>query len=203
MKDEFLANLVATNKRVPDSKLVQEIGSEKTENENMNSEGVKSKTEGPSMMDMMMAAHLEAKKEEIVIKKEEAIKVTKTFGGGFKKGFFGDKKGVVKEKLSEKDTYLSWIQNKHIDISDENGNLENDKSPNTNMKIESSSSSAVKNSHDIPTIKRNKKLDLSKVPSTFTADVQKALSEEESPVCMCYIYTYVYVCIYMRIYRYI
>lgn len=199
MKDDFLANLVATNKRVPDSKLVQEIGSGKTENENMNSEGVKSKIEGPSMMDMMMAAHLEAKKEDTIIKKGEAIKMTKTFGGGFKKGFFGDKKGVVKEKFSEKDIYLSWIQNKRIDIGDENGDLENDKSLNTNMKIESLSSAAVKNSHDIPTIKRNKKLDLSKVPSTFTADVQKALSEEETPVCMCYINVYICMCTYVYV----
>jgi hypothetical protein len=172
MKDEFLANLVATNKRVPDSKLVHEIGSE---NDKINSESIQSKaqSEGPSMMDMMMAAHVEAKKEETIVKKGEAIKVTKTFGGGFKIGFFGDKKGgkIPQKELSEKDTYLSWMQNKPIENTESNP-------INANTKEISSPLS----SDDIPNIKRNKSKDLSKVPSAFTADVQKALSEEESPV---------------------
>lgn len=186
MKDEFLANLVATNKRVPNSKLVHEIDSD---NLNINSETIKnnSASEGLSLMDMMMAAHIEAKNEQATVKKKEAMK---TFGGGFKKGFLGDKKTVNEMKVkqvSEKNTYLSWIQNKPVEIDicteidTENSN--SDTTPIPNIKTEPSTSSDLKsNNYDIPTIKKNKKSDLSRVPSSFTADVQKAISDEEPPM---------------------
>ena len=44
--------------------------------------------EGPSMMDLMMQAQQEAQMAKSQLKFEEEKKATKTFGGGFKKGFF-------------------------------------------------------------------------------------------------------------------
>lgn len=43
--------------------------------------------EGPTLMEMMMAAQQEAKKEKDAIVKLEKEKQNKGFGGGFKKGF--------------------------------------------------------------------------------------------------------------------
>jgi hypothetical protein len=45
--------------------------------------------EGPTMLELMMAAQAEAKKEKVVEAKAEEVKTTKSFGGGFKKGFLG------------------------------------------------------------------------------------------------------------------
>lgn len=47
------------------------------------------KPDGPTMMDLMMEAQAAAKKEVKELKAEEERKQTKTFGSGFKKGFFG------------------------------------------------------------------------------------------------------------------
>jgi hypothetical protein len=45
--------------------------------------------EGPTMLEMMMAAQAEAKKEKEKVVEVEKEKTTKSFGSGFKKGFFG------------------------------------------------------------------------------------------------------------------
>ena len=45
--------------------------------------------EGPSLMELMMAAHKEAKVEKEATVREAEKKATKSFGDGFKKGFFG------------------------------------------------------------------------------------------------------------------
>ena len=58
--------------------------------------------EGPSMMDLMMQAQQEAQMAKSQLKFEEEKKATKTFGGGFKKGFFGTggKEGKKKTKTA-------------------------------------------------------------------------------------------------------
>jgi hypothetical protein len=138
------------------------------------------------MMEMMMAAHQEANTEKIVLKEEEIKKTTKTFGGGFKKGFFGNEKSektgkktektgnkVVKE-LSEKEAYLAWMQNKGASTSNPN--------PNTIPNQSNTNSSSDKNS-DIPTIKKNSQAkNVSAATASITADIQKAMSDDESPM---------------------
>ena len=54
--------------------------------------------EGPTMLELMMAAQAEAKKEKDVAIEVEKKKTTKTFGSGFKKGFFG---GESKAKVAK------------------------------------------------------------------------------------------------------
>lgn len=45
--------------------------------------------DGPTMLELMMQAQSEAKKQKDVVVAKEAEKNSKTFGGGFKKGFLG------------------------------------------------------------------------------------------------------------------
>jgi hypothetical protein len=71
-------------KKTAPKKLIEEIGAEKDDN---TVEPVSD--EGPSMMEMMMAAQLEAKNADDAVKERERDKQSKAFGGGFKKGFFG------------------------------------------------------------------------------------------------------------------
>lgn len=177
MKDEFLANLLSTNKRVPDSKLVSVVGDDINGDFDAPPPVPSVSAEGPSMMEMMMLAHQEAKKEKEVATNKEIKKTTKTFGGGFKRGFFGNEKKtdkkVVKEvkEVNEKDAYLSWMQNKTTsDITEP--------SP-------SSSSDAIdkkdKNGGNdvIPTIRKNVPKNSSSAAASITADVQKAMTEDE------------------------
>ena len=92
MNDEFLENLLTRgNKRVPDSKLVSVLG------EDADDEGITESTskgsvsvaaaEGPTMMEMMMAAHQDAKNEKIIAVEAEVKKTTKTFGEVLRKDF--------------------------------------------------------------------------------------------------------------------
>ena len=52
--------------------------------------------EGPTLMELMMAAQAEAKREAQQVAKAEEVKATKSFGSGFKKGFLGGGSGTGK-----------------------------------------------------------------------------------------------------------
>ena len=70
--------------------LIMEVGKkEDTTDDAVIVEGVVKKEEGPSLMELMMQAQAEAKKEKDANVVKEEKKETKTFGSGFKKGFFG------------------------------------------------------------------------------------------------------------------
>mmetsp|Transcript_9478 Transcript_9478/g.9537 ORF Transcript_9478/g.9537 Transcript_9478/m.9537 type:complete len:352 (-) Transcript_9478:26-1081(-) len=81
-----------------------------------------------SMLDMMMAAHAEARKEKESLKSKEIKKATKEFGGGFKKGFFGKEVINTKEKSSKNSNTKSSAANKESNtIKAENTrNIEDD-----------------------------------------------------------------------------
>lgn len=193
MNDEFLENLLTRgNKRVPDSKLVSVLG------EDADDEGIKESpskgsvsvaaVEGPTMMEMMMAAHQDAKNEKIIAVEAEVKKTTKTFGGGFKKGFFGadnDKnskpKAAVKkvgEAVSEKDAYVSWMQNKGTtekDILSTEKNNDNTDIPTIIPTIRKKSSGLINASG-------TNTANTASATASMTADIQKAMDENEPPV---------------------
>lgn len=67
---------------VQNKTLIEEVGQEPQSNTG--------NVEEMSLMEMMMQAQAEAKKEQEKEKKVEVEKQTKSFGTGFKKGFFGN-----------------------------------------------------------------------------------------------------------------
>lgn len=84
-KSNIVESLLGEKKSAP-RKLIEEIGDTSQSDENI-VEPISN--DGPSMMEMMMAAQLEAKKADDEVKQKEREKQSKSFGGGFKKGFFG------------------------------------------------------------------------------------------------------------------
>ena len=58
--------------------------------------------EGPSMMELMMQAQREAQASKDKAKYEEEKRATKTFAGGFKKGFFGSNSSSNTDKKKTK-----------------------------------------------------------------------------------------------------
>ena len=176
IKDAFISQLLASDKvGGKTGPLVQELG----EKSDGLPDGCSASTEsslppappgedGPSMLEMMMAAHKEAKVEKEVKTTEEQNKTTKTFGTGFKKGFFGGSSGTTKTTTTSKPS-----------------------SKNTNIGV-SATSTAVQTNNDIPTIvKPNKNSLLNKnggldkdnsVTATMAEEVKRAMSEDESPV---------------------
>ncbi len=71
--------------------LISEVGEMVEPAVSSSSDGVYTamKSDGPTMMELMMEAQAAAKKEVKAMRAEEEKKQTKTFGAGFKKGFFG------------------------------------------------------------------------------------------------------------------
>jgi hypothetical protein len=158
-KDALLNSLLAPKTKSPSGPMILEMN-ENGEFEEPVKEIVKEEIEkpikpkdeeGPTMMEMMMAAQADAKKEKDVKIAVEEKKSAKDFGKGFKKGFFG---GSSSKKEKPKET-------KTLPVST------------------SSTSSATSNSvSSIPTI--TKKVN-SKEPSVLDKardDVQKAMQEE-------------------------
>ena len=68
-----------------------------------------SKDEGPSMMELMMQAQQEAQAEKTKAKFEEEKKATKTFAGGFKKGFFYTPLSLAIASLLLQDVCSVWL----------------------------------------------------------------------------------------------
>lgn len=147
-----------TSTSTPGNKvLIQEVTSSGSiEKENVSSSSaVTTVTEEISLMDMMLAAHQEAKQASDQIKTQERVKEAKKFGGGFKKGFLGG--GGSSEKKGTKKS-----------------------SPQASTPSNSSSSSSSSNQQqpsDIPTITSQQSQS-----SLVINDVQEAMKEESNPL---------------------
>lgn len=90
MKDDFLASLLTVSSgRQSGGKLVDEINDGESVVADEWNVAKPPVSEEPSMMELMMAAHSEAKAEKLSIAKESTKAVTTSIGSGFKKGFFG------------------------------------------------------------------------------------------------------------------
>lgn len=185
MNDLFLQNLLSENKRAPNGKLVAVVA-----NDEPDLNGTTSLTEcveEQSTMEMMMAAYQEAKNEKVSAANEEVKRTTVNFGGGFKKGFLG---GGVSEKKSssrtskkssdqtEKDVYLSWIQN---NVS--SAGLKNENNKGSSSKLANSGHNSIDDIGDIPTIRKNNRTESSHTAAeSLRADVQQAMIDDEPPM---------------------
>lgn len=89
-KDVLLSSLLQkSSARVQQGALIQEVDGDNQEEKNASSEPVPDA--GPTMLEMMMAAQAEARKEKEKEQSTLTKKSVKTFGEGFKKGFFSTK----------------------------------------------------------------------------------------------------------------
>eukprot|EP01041_Mallomonas_annulata_P005067 gene5068-10142_t len=129
-----------------------------------------SEGDGPSMMDMMMAAQAEAKK--IKDKEKEQINeiTTKEFGGGFKKGFFGQ------DKVSNK-------SNKNIPKKVSNPNSSNTNTNTTGTSTPTATPSTKKSSSPLPLSTPNEEIPLlrknTQAKSSLVLDpVQEAMKSQ-------------------------
>ena len=86
-KSAVVSNMLKESTGKP-RKLIEEIGADTIEPNSDRPVAVSE--EGPSMLELMMAAQSEAKKADDVVKQKVREKQSKKFGGGFKKGFFGN-----------------------------------------------------------------------------------------------------------------
>ena len=206
MKDEFLANLLKSgNMSTPHNKLVSVVVDKESDSgESIGiSKSTSAQVEGPTMMEMMMAAHLDAKNEKVLSEDIEAKKTTKHFGTGFKKGFFTgttEKKshnvdnGTVAIPMNEKEAYLSWMQNKGEANTFTSSITPSSVKEQTNISL---LKDKKEKTVDIPTIRRKnagsrnishasrEKVCLgsdSGPTASINADVQKAMIEDEAPI---------------------
>ena len=92
-KAEAVMSLLGEQTNTGPKKLIEEVGAPEVDNTSSTEE-----VEEPSMMEMMMAAQLEAKRANDAAKEKERAKQAKKFGGGFKKGFFGGDSKPTKKK---------------------------------------------------------------------------------------------------------
>ena len=183
MKDEFLANLLKSgNMSTPHNKLVSVVVDKESDSgESIEvSKSTSAQVEGPTMMEMMMAAHLDAKNEKVLSEDIKAKKTTKHFGTGFKKGFFTgttEKKshnvdnGTVAIPMNEKEAYLSWMQNKGEDAKEKTVDIPTIRRKNAGSRNISHASreKVCLGSDSGPT-------------ASINADVQKAMIEDEAPI---------------------
>ena len=196
LKDEFFANVLkSSGMRSPDKKLIRVVEAD-NDSDSAESIGISKSmslpVEGPTMMEMMMAAHLEAKNEKVLSEDIESKKTTKHFGTGFKKGFFSGtaekKSRNIADDTDEKEAFLSWMQNK--------GEANNFTASITPSSVkEQTNISLLKDKKeknvDIPTINRkntgtrnvSRSLGSESGPTaSINADVQKAMIEDEPPM---------------------
>ena len=130
--------------------------------------------DGPTMLEMMMAAQAEAKKEKEVEVEVQKKKTTKSFGDGFKKGFFGSE---PKPKSKTTSTATSATT---PTTAAANGV--------TKTATTSSPSPASSSSSSIPTISKPKAHVSSASSSSTSAatlvldEVQEAMREDENPM---------------------
>ena len=177
-KDAFLENLLtassSTVKIGGNGPLVQEIGPDgsvvvQAEHAKEAGPSVMPPTppvvEGPSMLEMMMAAQKEAQIEKNVIVQEEVKKATKTFGSGFKKGFFGGGGGSGSSSAKAPAKAASGTT--------------------TSTAAAKPSTAKPTPPTDIPTIVKPTHASSTKLGGTTAAiaeEVKRAMTEEESPV---------------------
>lgn len=86
--DGLLSSLLAPRAKGP---LITEVGKQEDTIDDVKVEDGRKNDEGPSLMELMMQAQAEAKREKEDAEVKEEKKASKTFGSGFKKGFFGGK----------------------------------------------------------------------------------------------------------------
>lgn len=139
----------------------------------------------PSMMELMIAAHREAKNEKDLVSSEEVKKTNKTFGEGFKKGFFRSGGGSctkphhhvrADKRKTETELYLSWMQMKpHAGVGDVNLSREHKSGfADSNEDPEIVTLIGGKN-HEVPDL-------LGETATSMIADVRKAMSDDEPPI---------------------
>lgn len=112
-KESFVSSLLSTSSHPSSGKgpLIQEVGLE-SEQESVVE---KSEDEGPTMLEMMMAAQAEAKREKEKDQKKATAKTSKSFGNGFKKGFFDSepkKKEISKPKEDKTEQIPTIVKSK-------------------------------------------------------------------------------------------
>lgn len=164
IKDRLLASLLQPKgNQVSGAKLIEEIIDSKSLINNETAaidcaqESVNQAIdEGPTMMELMMEAQREAQKAKSAVSESEVVKEKKSFGGGFKKGFFGGS---------------TVPSSKHSNSS-------------TNTTNTSSSSHPEFTNSDIPTItkKSGSTVNSNKVSAKIVEEVQEALKEDENPM---------------------
>lgn len=116
IKDDFLASLLTVSSgRQSTGKLVDEIKDGESEVADEWNVAKPPVSEEPSMMELMMAAHTEAKAEKLSIAKENTRAVTNSIGSGFKKGFFGQ--GSSKKLPTAKISKVPDVAMKEIPVS--------------------------------------------------------------------------------------
>ena len=116
MKDDFLASLLTVSSgRQSGGKLVDEIRDGESVVADEWNVAKPPVSEEPSMMELMMAAHSEAKAEKLSIVKENTKAVTTSIGSGFKKGFFGQ--GSSKKLPTPKVSRVQDVATKEIPVS--------------------------------------------------------------------------------------
>lgn len=154
--DKLLSSLLQPKSQLNrNTKLIEEIGNIDGENDVVSTGSVHPQVEeGPTLLEQMMAAQLEAKKEKDVNDNISTTKEVKSFGGGFKKGFFG---GSPKTPSTTTNNSIKPI-----------------------LKTQSITKEPIKINQSIPTITKNK----SKVkPKEHVfEEVQEALREDENPL---------------------
>jgi hypothetical protein len=155
-RDEFLTQLLADKTPGPKGPLIQEVGGVSSANKDHEQRNAQqtSGEEGPSLMELMMAAHQEAKVEKEASKAEEVKKTTKTFGSGFKKGFFGGGGG----KSSSTGSNNKATQAAPVAKPGRSGGVET-----------------------VPVVKKNPN-PTDSTTTRITEEVQRAMKEEESPL---------------------
>lgn len=111
--DKLLSSLLAPKKKAPSGPMILEINENgefeepaKEIVEEVTEKPIKLKDEGPTLMEMMMAAQADAKKEKDIKIDVEEKKTAKDFGKGFKKGFFG---GSSSKKEKPKETKTTQV----------------------------------------------------------------------------------------------
>lgn len=116
MKDDFLASLLTVSSgRQSGGKLVDEIRDGESVVADEWNVAKPPVSEEPSVMDLMMAAHSEAKAEKLSVEKENTKAVTMSTGSGFKKGFFGQ--GSSKKLPTAKASKVPNVAMKEIPIT--------------------------------------------------------------------------------------
>jgi hypothetical protein len=116
MKDDFLASLLTVSSGCQTGgKLVDEIKDGESEVADEWNVAKPPASEEPSMMELMMAAHSEAKAEKLSIAKANTKAVTTSIGSGFRKGFFGQ--GSRKKVPTAKVSKVQDVAMKEIPVS--------------------------------------------------------------------------------------
>ena len=184
MKDDFLSNLIGGSRSNESGSKVIDI-TDSGHTAPLRDDSSIPSADIPSMMDMMVAAHKEAKNAKDLLFLEQVKKTTDSFGKGFKKGFMrsGRESNTQQQKSSkgdkkqtEKELYMSWMHKElhcPVDI--------------TNLSCESKSNFDDTNKDPkIVTLKGKKKNEgsesLGETATSMINEVRKAISDDEPSI---------------------